>query len=190
MRYRRWTYLLLWLACWPIWGADAGQFTVQSAFTTLSNEVYLLRARLDLQLSDVAVRALNSGVPLNLIVDINVERKRRYLPWNEFIAALAQRYRLAFDSLTRLYRVTNLNTEVSEVYPDLNAALRAIAELDDFPMLDRRVLKNRARYEASLRVRLDIEALPAPLRVVAYVSPGWHLVSPWYTWPLFLNSSW
>jgi len=187
---RRVHLLLLLMIWWPAWGAESGKFEVRSAFTTLDKGVYLLRARLELSLSDTVRQAVDNGVPLTLVLDIYVERQRRYLPWNEFIAELAQRYRLAFDSLTRLYRVINLNTDVQEVYPDLDAAMRALAEINDLPMLDRQILKNRARYKASIRIRLDIEELPAPLRVVAYVSPEWHLISPWYTWPLFLNSPW
>lgn len=180
--------LLFLLGGAPLGASGTGQFAVRSALTSLSKGVYLLRARLNLDLSNATRRALESGVPLTILVEISVERRRRYLPWNELIATLAQRYRLAFDSLTQLYRVTNLNTGVQDGYPDIDTALQDIAEIDDLPMLDRQVLKSRARYEASLRVRLDIEALPAPLRVVAYVSPAWHLVSDWYTWPLFLNS--
>jgi hypothetical protein len=46
------------------------------------------------------------------------------------------------------------------------------------------LLVSDERYEGALRARLDIEALPAPLRVFAYLSDDWRLTSEWYTWPL------
>ena len=37
-------------------------------------------------------------------------------------------------------------------------------------------------YSVDLRVGLDIEALPTPLRPVAYTSLSWRLNSGWTTW--------
>src|SRR5437868_4182547 len=37
-------------------------------------------------------------------------------------------------------------------------------------------------YNVQLRVHLDIEALPAPLRPVAYTTLSWHLNSGWTSW--------
>ena len=39
-----------------------------------------------------------------------------------------------------------------------------------------------AVHSVDLRVSLDIEALPTPLRPVAYTSFTWHLNSGWSTW--------
>ncbi|CAK0774503.1 DUF4390 domain-containing protein [Gammaproteobacteria bacterium] len=188
MVLRNLLYLLVLLA-WGISapGAELGGFQVRSASTSLVNGVYQLQARLELNLSDEILQALESGVPITLVLDMEIGRKRRYFLWNEAVATLEQRYRLEFHSLTEQYRVTNRNTDVRETYPDLDHALRAIGEIDDLPMLDRRLLNGRERYEVGLRVRLDIESLPAPLRLVAYVSPSWRLVSPWYFRPLVLD---
>ncbi|CAK0778235.1 DUF4390 domain-containing protein [Gammaproteobacteria bacterium] len=188
MFLRNLLYLLI-LFAWgtPAPGMDLHEFRVRSASAILVSGVYQLQARLELNLSDEVLQALESGVPITLILDMTVERKRRYIPWNESVASLEQRYRLEFHSLSEQYRVTNLNADVRETYHNLEHALRAIGELEDFPMLDRRLLSSREHYEVGLRVRLDIESLPSPLRVVAYVSPGWRLVSPWYFFPLVVN---
>jgi len=171
-------------------GADLRGFRIHNASTSLVNGVYQLRAHLELNLNDEVLQALESGVPITLVLDMEVGRKRHYFLWNESVASLEQRYRLEFHSLSEQYRVINLNTDVRETYPELEHALRAIGDLEDFPMLDRRLLNSRERYEVSLRIRLDIESLPSPLRVVAYVSPSWHLVSPWYFFPLLPNPAW
>ena len=44
---------------------------------------------------------------------------------------------------------------------------------------------NVSTYTLGLNeVYVDIEALPAPLRPVAYLSSPWRLTSEWYEWPL------
>ena len=47
-------------------------------------------------------------------------------------------------------------------------------------------MDKNAAYSVRLQASLDIEALPLPLRPLAYVSPSWHLSSEWYTWDLDL----
>jgi len=35
-----------------------------------------------------------------------------------------------------------------------------------------------------LRCSLDIESLPTPVRLLAYVSSAWDMDNEWYQWPL------
>jgi hypothetical protein len=44
------------------------------------------------------------------------------------------------------------------------------------------VLKKEKSYDAILRFKLDIESLPLPLRLVAYLSPEWYLETEPYQW--------
>jgi len=39
-------------------------------------------------------------------------------------------------------------------------------------------------YFGMVKTALEIEALPLPLRPVAYLTPQWHLSSGWFEWPL------
>ena len=59
-----------------------------------------------------------------------------------------------------------------------------MGQITDFPFLDQGLLIAGERYEGALRVLLDLEALPAPLRLFAYLSDDWRLSSEWRTWPL------
>ena len=163
-------------------GQGAG-FTVQHAGTVLKDEVYLLNARIHYRLSKTALEALRNGVPLTLQMDIEVLRKR-WLFWDDEVARLKQRYRIRYHAFSRQYLVTNLNTGVQQNFPSLRAALDTLGTVADFPMLDRRLLKVGEKYRARIQASLDIEALPLPLRLLAYVSPRWHLSSAWYAWPL------
>ena len=57
-----------------------GYFDVRSATTILDKQNYLLDARLQLFLSDEALNALNSGVPLTIELNIEIIRSRRFMP--------------------------------------------------------------------------------------------------------------
>jgi len=175
------------LMCFCVaWGENSnGEFTVRSAETELVDKVYRLDARIDYQLSDRMLDAMHKGIPLTFAMDIEVWRKRQYL-WNEQIATVTQRYQLSYHALTRQYQIKNLNTGIQNSFPTLRAALDVLGAVDDFPMLDQQLLGAGETYEARLRARLDIEALPVPIRLLAYVYAGWRVSSEWYTWSLRL----
>ncbi|CAK0748906.1 DUF4390 domain-containing protein [Gammaproteobacteria bacterium] len=184
MTANRWLgFLLLWLPSI----ADTSGFDVQVAYSTLVNSVYQLHARLSLDLGEEATKALRSGIPLTLVLDVELGRKRHHLPWKENITSRSKRYRLEYYSLTEQYRVTYLDTGVQGVHSTLDLALRAISTLNGIPLVEQRKLLHQERYEIDLRIRLDVEALPAPLRVLAYFSSGWRVISPWYSFPLILK---
>ena len=43
-------------------------------------------------------------------------------------------------------------------------------------------LAKGVRYEAAVRLRLDVNALPKPFQVNALASRDWSLQSEWYRW--------
>lgn len=164
-------------------GARAAGFEVTAAATRLEGGVYRLNARLEYHFSRAALDALQNGVPLTVKIEMEVRRHRPWL-WDEAVYTLAQRWRLEYHALSRQYLVTNLNSGERQGFPSRIIALQAMGRIKDFPLLDQSLLAPDERYEGALRARLDIDALPAPLRLFAYLSEDWRLTSEWYTWPL------
>ena len=130
-----------------------------------------------------ALDALQNGVPLTVELDMEVRRRRPWL-WDETVYTLTQRFRLEYHTLSRQYLVSNLNSGERRGFPTRSGALRFMGQIVDFPLLDNGLLDPNGRYEGALRARLDIEALPAPLRLLAYLSDDWRLASEWYSWSL------
>lgn len=158
-------------------------FVVERANTYLADEVYVLSARISYHFNPDVLEALESGVPLTIRLDIEIARQREWL-WDETLTALEQRYQLQYHALTQQYLVKNLNSGIQYNYPSLQGSLDALGEISELPLLDKRLLDPAAQYAARLRADLDVESLPGPLRLLAYVSPQWRAQSEWYTWPL------
>lgn len=173
--------LLLGLA-WVIGGSAAG-FDVIDATTRLEGGVYRLNARIEYRFSKAALEALQNGVPLTIEINMEVRRRRPWL-WDETVYALTQRFQLEYHTLSQQYLVSNLNSGERRGFSSRVAALQFMGRIQDFPLLDQSLLAGNERYEGALRVRLDTEALPAPLRLFAYLSDDWTLGSEWYLWPL------
>lgn len=172
--------LLAWTGLGEAWAA--GVF-VRRADTVLADKVYRLDATIDYRLSEEVLQALHNGVPLNIRLDIEVDRSRDY--WlSETVAALQQRYELAYYPLADQYLVRNINSGARYSFATLEDALAQLGEVNDFPLLDKKFLRRSDVYTGRLRAQLDIDDLPTPLRLWAYVSAGWRLSSEWYPWPI------
>lgn len=160
--------------------AHAGSFEVRSAATKLQDDRYQLTARIDYDFSAEVLDALANGVPLTLRVEVEIQRLRRW--WaNQTVAKLEHRHQLTYHAFSDQYLLRNLNSGVLTIHPTLNQALVALGALDDLPLLDAARIEADEEYQVQLRTTLDIEALPAPLRPVAYVTPAWRLSSAWFT---------
>lgn len=160
--------------------AHADDFTVRDAYTELNQQVYQLYARIDYRLSEDVLKALNNGVPITMRLDIEVKRVRRW--WlDATVATLEQRYQLTYHAFSEQYLVRNLNSDALYTYPTLGMAIDSLGSLRGLPLLDAKFIEPGYHYEVELRSSLDIEALPAPLRPIAYITPAWRLSSDWYT---------
>lgn len=163
--------------------AASQQFSVRNAKTELVGEVYRLDAELEYAFSKAALTALGNGVTLTLVLDIEVYLPRRYM-WDEDVATLEQRYEVQYQALGDQYLLRNLNSGSQFVYPSLSAALASIETIEQLPIIDSHLLDPDEHYMVRVRSRLDIDALPVPLQLKAYVSSDWWLSSGWYSWDL------
>lgn len=160
-----------------------GHFAIRHANTELHEQVYLLNAELIFQPSEENIEALRNAVPLTFVLDIEVYRQRAYL-WDEHIAHLQQRYQLKYHPLSERYILTYLNTGIRDSFSTLHQALATLNKLRDWPLLDKHLVRSNKNYQVYLQTYLDIEALPAPMRAMAYFSQHWRLVSEVYECPL------
>ncbi len=174
--------LCLLAALLPAAGQAAEAFVIKSIETRLQEGVYSLGARIEYKFSEEALAALKNGVPLIIVLDIEVQEERWY--WNKTIAELEQGYLLLYHALSKKFIIHNLNSGTQIDYSSLDDALQALGNLHDLPLIDAKLLRPGARYLLRLRSRLDIESLPAPMRPLAWISSDWRLQSDWYTWPL------
>ncbi len=163
--------------------AEEPGFVVRSAGTVLVDKVYHLDAKIDYRFSAEALEALDNGVPLVVELAIEIERKRDYV-WDETVASLRQRYQLSYEALTQRYVVTNLNSGADNYYADRAAAIAAMGDVVNLPILDAGLLSPHETYSVRMQASLDLEALPVPMRVAGYFSSDWRISSEWYSWPL------
>lgn len=184
-RPHRWVgaSLLLALLTALAWAADEGRFAIRTVYTDTRDGVIFLNADVDYELSEVARKALASGVELTIELQIEVVRDRRMWIDGE-IANLLQRYQLSYQPLSERYVTRNLNSGDQMSFAGLAAALEHLGRVRDLPLLDDTLLRPGKRYEIRVRAVLDTRDLAGPLRLISFFWSDWRLESEWYEWPL------
>lgn len=168
----------------PILSAAEGfGVEVKNAEIALQGDSYRLSADIDFRLSTRAKEALQNGVPLFWDIHIKTLQHRDYF-WDNTLVNAAIRYRIQYHALLNMYRVRNEGSRELYNFSTLSAALELMSTIRDYRVLERSAYVPGKRYAVGIKVTLDRDALPLPLRPVAYANPQWYLSSDWTLWPL------
>jgi hypothetical protein len=173
--------LLLLMLCFT--RVHAASFSVKDVQISKENNAYLLNARIDYLLSEKAHQALSNGVPLTLKVQLVVEKIWRGF-WEPSPFAKTLWFQIRYHALTELYRVVDMQTGDEQNFVTQEAALYALGEINNLPLVRLVQLIPGEAYQLRLRADLDIESLPLPLQPLAYLGRGWKLTTGWSQWPL------
>jgi len=178
--------VLLAPALLPAPRADAANFSVKAAEAYLNDRVLHVNARFDLPVNPRIVEALSKGIPIDVVIDVNMAKHRWW--WrNRVITDHVLHRRIQFHALSRQYLVSGLReNDPSESFGSLSQALEHAGTLDEFEIIltAKKEIEADARYLLVLRARLDIEALPMLMRPLAYATPSWRRSTGWTEWPI------
>lgn len=172
---------LLLFAALPAHGEDG--LVITDARTRLEEGVWYLDADIDYRLNATALEALESGLPLDIELDIRLERRRRVI-WDAEFAALRQRYQLQFHALTERYITRNLNSGEQTSHASLGAALSALGQVRSLPLIDDALIEPKTKYFVEFRAAVDIKRKGGPLAIVRLFWNDWRTESDLLRWRL------
>ncbi len=156
--------------------AHADSIPVKSAELRAIDGEVVLNAEFDFVFNPTLEDALQNGIPLYFVLDIELSRARWW--WlDEKVVQTALTYRVSYNALTRQYRVAS--GLLSQNYGSLDEVQRYIGRITSRPVIRLDALTSGARYDAAVRLRLDVNQLPKPFQVNAIASREWTLASEW-----------
>jgi hypothetical protein len=157
--------------------ARADSIPVNSASLRADEGDVLLSAEFGVSLTPALEQALDKGVALYFTIEFDLVRTR-FLWFPEKIAQWSITYRVSYSSLTRQYRVAS--GPLGQAFDSLDDVERFIGHLASRPVARADDLAKGVRYEAAVRMRLDVSQLPKPFQVNALASREWQLASDWH----------
>jgi hypothetical protein len=159
--------------------ARADTIEIKSAELLSEDDDYVLNAQFEFSFNPTLEQALHNGISLYFVLEFELSRPRWY--WlDEKVAQVSVQYRLSYTPLTRQYRLTS--GLLSQQLDSLEEVERILSRVVSRPVIARDALTKGARYDAALRLRLDVAQLPKPFQINALASRDWSLQSDWYRW--------
>ena len=156
--------------------ARADAIPVKSAELRVIDGEVVLNAEFDFTFNPTLEEAMQNGIPLYFVLEIELARARWY--WlDEKVLQSALTYRVSWNALTRQYRVAS--GLLTQNYGSLEEVERYIGRVTSRPVIRLDALTKGARYDAAVRLRLDVNQLPKPFQVNALASREWTLASEW-----------
>lgn len=161
-------------------------FHVNDLQAELSQGKLAVSGTLDLTLTGKVEEAVAKGIPVDVDINLRLKRERRWL-WSEELKSWTLRRQIRYHALSGQYFVSDTTPSANKLenFTSLTQALRHMGTLSELSF-DVAPVTQAAQpddaYQLEVRVSLDIETLPAPLRPVAYTSLDWHLNSGWTSW--------
>lgn len=171
--------VLLTAASFGVWLAPAhAEFLIKKVTAQQVSQRLLVSADMDLSLTSEAQAAVDNGVPLVVLTEFEVKRPGAF--WDATLLRRKLRGRLRYHALSDRYIVERADTSEIEIFRSLDSALRHLGRIRGL-QLD---IAGQLPVDSLLAVRsrLDINALPAPLRPMALFSADWRLSSDWTQW--------
>lgn len=143
----------------------------------------LLDADIGFELNDTVSEALENGVPLTFETHVQLRRAEAWV-WEPDVVEHRLRTVLLYRPLSGMYELRNLQGDERLSFATRAAALRTLGNIVAMPVIERSDLDLDQDYLVRIDVKLDIEALPLPMRPMAYLKRDWWVSSDRWEWRL------
>ena len=156
---------------------EIGQFSVER-----SDDGIYLSANVRFELPMPVEDALVKGIAMFFVVEADIYQSRWY--WTDRrVASAARTIRLAYQPLTRVWRVnivngvvqgaSGLRATLNQNYDSLTDALSAVQRLSRWRVADSADLETDASYKLEFSYSLDLSQLPRPFQIGVVGQKDW-----------------
>ena len=150
------------------------------------DDEWQLSAQLQFEVPAAVEDALLKGIPMVFVFSADVLRERWYW-WSDKKVASAERHmRLAYQPLTRRWRLNvssgaassnGVGLVLNQSFESLPLALSAIKRLTKWKVADAADLDAGTKYKLDFRFRLDLAQLPRPFLIGALGQSDWDIAA-------------
>jgi hypothetical protein len=158
--------------------AELSQFDVERTADELS-----VTAQVQFELSAAVEDALLKGVPVYFRAEAEVLKERWYW-YDKSLAAASRHYKLAFQPLTRRWRLSvgtgsgasaGQGLALSQTFDSLPLALASVKRVAKWRIAGPGDLDPAARYRLEFRFQLDVSQLPRPFQIGVLGQSDWDI---------------
>lgn len=157
-------------------GADVTHMQVER-----SDDGVHLSATVRFELPAVVDDALAKGIPMFFVAEAAIYRDRWYW-YDKRVASVTRHFRLAFQPLTRRWRlqvsptpIGNSGLVLGQMFDTRDEALAALQRFSRWHIADAAEIDPDSTHTVEFRFRLDVSQLPRPFQIGAVGQSDWNL---------------
>jgi len=161
---------------------DANTELTQLRLVRIDDGVYL-SAAVQFDLPELVGEVLEKGIAVYFVAEAEVYRERWYW-WDTKVASAARHMRLAYQPLTRRWRLNvspvpisnaGFGASVAQNFDSLQEALEAIKRIGRLRLADAAAIGDDPEHAVVFRFRLDTSQLPRPFQIGAVGQSDWNI---------------
>lgn len=178
-----WCVLLLAMLLTAPFGAKAAasSATFTSAHAEIREGVVYLDLDFKLVLDRELIQAMRHAIPIDFSLLAVIESPREgWFP--EKIISDRRHYRLGYHALSNTWLVTDTLEHEARSFSTLEGALHSLERVRAWPVVRAKRLIGYRYLVGKVRMVLDYDRLPLPLRLPALFDSRWTLKSHWFDW--------
>ena len=143
----------------------------------------VISAHASIALDADVIDALDNGIALQFVLEGQIARSHRY--WvDKHLAQTRRVFVVARHALSNRYSIVETGSTRAQTFRTVAETLEALGELPDVVSIEKQSLAPGAAYIARVRLKLDTDELPSPMRPVVWLSPAWWVSSGWHEWTI------
>jgi hypothetical protein len=160
---------------------DTIEVTRVDLVRSVTEPVLLLSADFYLPLPTHIRDVLELGVAVHFVAEFTLTKPRWY--WRDrTLVRESQQYRLSYHPITRRYRVTQLG--YPQEFQTLDQAVAWLSRIRGWAVTAADRIEAGETYEGAVRLRLDSDRLPGPMRIDLLTNQDWNIKAPWKRFPV------
>jgi hypothetical protein len=181
-----WSWLIaffLWAAAWVPAGAQVNPAEVTQLQVERTDEGVLLSATVRFDMPQAVEEALTKGIPMYFVAEATIYQDRWYW-YDKRVASAARHMRLAFQPLTRRWRlqvssqpIGNSGLILGQMFDTREEALAAVQRVSHWKIADAAEVDPDAKHSIDFRFRLDVSQLPRPFQIGAAGQAEWIILA-------------
>lgn len=160
---------------------EIGQLRVER-----SDDEWQLSAQVQFELPATVEEALLKGIPMVFVFSADVLKERWYYWTDKRITSAERHMRLAYQPLTRRWRLnigstaatgSGVGLALSQNFDSLQQALATIKRISRWKFADAADLDASVKYKLDFRFKLDLAQLPRPFQIGAIGQTDWDIAA-------------
>ena len=148
---------------------------------TTSKTHLLLFGLVNNGITEEMLQGLHNGIPIQFTFLVELNKKEKH--WSDLqLASLQFQHRLTYDTLQENYRFeTNEKSQKTEIFPQLNNAMKAMNEINGLQVLELSKLIPNSSYQLRIKAELCKKTLPLKLNYIVPFASWWDRETDWHT---------